>query len=1093
MPHRLPSRGLTSAIAAAALLAAGLAAIEVAPAASAASLPVGTGPVPGGTFLTFNLTDRLQAQINVGSGNLLVRSTDLVLPGIEGNVVLGADYNSRMIGSSTETGAFGHGWRSRSGIDVRLIANSDSTVTFTGPDGVVGVFKPISGTSPTQYTSPGVFKATLVKTSSGWKLTGHGCGCVTVFNSSGHPSTITDRNGNVSTVSYNSSGQQTKITSDWGPAAIRVGATAYGGNGFISSFTQTGTDATTHAVSYGYDSAGNLTSITDPDLNQFTFGYDSSHDLTSITTPTTSGGVNEQTTIAYDSSHRVTSLTRLIGPKSTDLATTRLSYVSSTQTQVADPNTDQTQPVANVPHTTYTLDSQLRVTKVTDQAGNNRSISYTPFNDVTTFTNAVGGKFTNTYPSTVNGGESLTNAASPMGASVSFAYANPATTSNPTANFQPSSSTDAQTNATAYTYNGPGNLASVKDALAAVASVGYNSDGTVKSSTDPMNGTNSTTYFYNSDHQLTSVTPPTGNPLATHTYTYDAFGRPLTTTDGVSREATFGYDADGRVTSVSFNDGSITVGYTYDGSGNLIQRIDGSGTTTYTYDLANRLLTRANTAGGKTLTYTYDPVGNLTSVSDGGGTRNYSYDSRNLLTSMTTGNGTLYTFGYDADGRRTATFFNTVPGNATWAARTLITYDKSGRITRITAALNSSPSNLVFDTSYCYSPFVSGQSCPASSSSTDKALLQYATDNLTGKVSVYRYDKGNRLTKATNISGHTYGYTYDADGNRTSVTTDGTTTQSLSYNSANQISSPGYSYDGAGNLTAAPGGTTYSYNAAEQMTSSTVNGTTSAHVYAGTGQQELTSAGSNQFVWGRTDQVGQPWLQSFNTGGASQVFVERDGFGTPLGLHNAGSDFHLVLDNLGSVVAVVNTAGAVVARYSYDPYGKAVSVDESGLSQPNIIRYTGGALDQTTGLTKLGQRYYDPALGRFTQQDSVALLACPQDGNLYAYTADNPANYVDPTGTQFEFPPCGPLNDGEELIGPDGLIYVCQQIYDDIWDWLPIPPDEVEPPVEPAVGTGLWPSPSTSFAPSPSTGFAPSPSTGFFSVLLGALGVLAFG
>ncbi|HEY2638801.1 MAG TPA: RHS repeat-associated core domain-containing protein [Streptosporangiaceae bacterium] len=967
----------------------------MAPAIGATNLPAGTGPIPGGTFLKFSLTDRLQAQVNVGSGNLLVRSTDLVLAGIEGNVTLGADYNSLMIGSSIETGAFGHGWRSRLGIDVRLIANGDSTVTFTGPDGVVGVFKPITGTSPTKYTSPGVFKATLVKTSSGWNLTDHTSGNVTAFNSSGKPSKITDRNGNATTVSYNSSGQQTSITSDWGPSAIRAGHTSYGSNGFISAITQDGTDATSHTVSYGYDSSGNLTSITDPDLNQYSFGYDSSHNLTSITTPPTTGGVNELTTITYDSSHRVTSLTRFIGPKSTDLATTRLWYVSSTETQVADPDTDQTQPVANVPHTTYTLDSQKRVTKVTDPAGNSRSTSYTTFNDVATSTNAVGGQTTNTYGA--NNGESLTKSGSPMGASTALGYANVPTISNPTANFEPSSGTDPQANATAFTYNGAGNLASAKNALAAVASVAYNSDGTVKSSTDPKNGTNSTTYAYNSDHQLISVTPPTGNELAAHSYTYDAFGRPLTITDGASRETTFGYDADGRVTSVSFNDGTITVGYAYDGSGNLIQRTDGSGTTTYTYDNANRLLTRANTAGGKTLTYTYDPVGNLTSLSDGGGTRNYTYDSRNLLTSMTTGNGTLYTFGYDADGRRTATYFNTVTGNATWAARTLTTYDKSGRITRITTALNSSTSNLVFDTSYCYSPFVSGQSCPTGSSSTDKALLQYATDNMTGKVSVYSYDKGNRLTSATNVAAHTYGYTYDSDGNRTSVKTDGTTTQSLTYNSANQISSSGYSYDGAGNMTAAPGAS-YSYSAAEQMSSSTVNGTTSDHVYAGTGQQELTSAGPDQFVWGRSDQYGQPWLQSFNTGGTSQVYVERDGFGTPLGLHTGGNDFYLVLDNLGSVVAVVNTAGTVVARYRYDPYGNAVSVDESGLSQPNIVRYAGGAVDLSTGLIKLGQRYYDPAIGAFTQQDANQILANPGNGNLYAYAGDSPINYTDPTG-----------------------------------------------------------------------------------------------
>lgn len=978
-------------------MAAGFSAVTAAPAA-AASLPVGTGPVPGGSFLRFNLTDRLQAVVNVGSGNLLVRSTDLVLPGIEGNVVLGADYNSLNIGSSIETGAFGHGWRSRSGIDVRLIANSDGTVTFTGPDGVVGTFTPVTGTS--NYTSPGVFKATLVKTSSGWNLTDHNSGSVIAFKSSGKPSTITDRNGNVVTVTYNASGQQTKITSDWGPAAIRTGATAYGSNGFISSYTQTGTDATTHTVGYGYDSAGNLTSITDPDGNQYVFGYDSAHNLTSITTPTVStdpSGPDDVTTFTYDSSHRVTSITRQIKTSASGAppAVTRLSYVSSTETQVAEPNTDQTLPVASVPNYTYTLDSQQRVTQVTDPAGNSSSFTYNSFNDVKTFTDALTHMFTNTYGA--NSSESLTNAATPMGASTSFAYANAPTTINPTANFEPSSYTDPQGNATAYGYNGAGNLASAKNALAAQSSVGYNNDGTVSSSTDPMNGTNSTTYAYNTDHQLTTVTPPTGNNLAPYHYTYDAFGRPLTVTDGAGREATFGYDADGRVTSVTFNDGTIAISYTYDGSGNLIQRTDESGTTSYTYDLANQLLTRHNTADGKTLLYTYDLDGNLASVDDDRGTTTYTYNFRDLLTSMTTQNGTLYTFNYNKDEQRTDTFFNTVSGNTTWAAHTRTSYDNSGRITRITTAVNSTPANLVFDTSYCYSPFVSGQSCPTSSSTTDTGLVQYATNNMTGTVSVYSYDQANRLTGATNVAGHTYGYTYDADGNRTSVKTDGTTTQSLGYNSANQITSSGYSYDGAGNMTASPGAT-YTYNAAREMSSSTVNGTTAAHVYAGGTQQELTFAGTNQFIWGHDNQYGQPWLQSFNTGGGSQVFVERDASGTPLGLHIAGLDYYLVTDNQGSVVAAINTSGNAVAHYTYDPYGNTVTADESGLQAPNIIRYTGGALDQTTGLLKLGQRYYDPAIGAFTQQDANQILANPSNGNLYAYAADNPATFTDPTG-----------------------------------------------------------------------------------------------
>ncbi len=52
----------------------------------------------------------------------------------------------------------------------------------------------------------------------------------------------------------------------------------------------------------------------------------------------------------------------------------------------------------------------------------------------------------------------------------------------------------------------------------------------------------------------------------------------------------------------------------------------------------------------------------------------------------------------------------------------------------------------------------------------------------------------------------------------------------------------------------------------------------------------------------------------------------------------------------------------------------------------------GGYYDGATKLVKLGQRYYDPSLGRFMQRD-------PRGGG-YGYASDNPVNFTDPSGLE---------------------------------------------------------------------------------------------
>lgn len=59
-------------------------------------------------------------------------------------------------------------------------------------------------------------------------------------------------------------------------------------------------------------------------------------------------------------------------------------------------------------------------------------------------------------------------------------------------------------------------------------------------------------------------------------------------------------------------------------------------------------------------------------------------------------------------------------------------------------------------------------------------------------------------------------------------------------------------------------------------------------------------------------------------------------------------------------------------------------------SVPNPFRYVGAMLDSSTGLYMMEERYYDPSVGRFTQEDPA--------GGGYSYVDGNPVNYVDPWG-----------------------------------------------------------------------------------------------
>lgn len=134
-----------------------------------------------------------------------------------------------------------------------------------------------------------------------------------------------------------------------------------------------------------------------------------------------------------------------------------------------------------------------------------------------------------------------------------------------------------------------------------------------------------------------------------------------------------------------------------------------------------------------------------------------------------------------------------------------------------------------------------------------------------------------------------------------------------------------------------------------------------------------------------------------------------------------------------------NAAGTVIAQCTYAPFGQVVTCPTD--DGANHYRFTGQERDTETGLDNFRAREFTSQFGRFSQPDPEGLAAVdpgnPQTWNRYSYTANNPINFVDPSGrhtcwdsvqtkydTTIEFYDCPdaldpPLNAG--LVSPFGM------------------------------------------------------------------------
>jgi RHS repeat-associated protein len=140
-----------------------------------------------------------------------------------------------------------------------------------------------------------------------------------------------------------------------------------------------------------------------------------------------------------------------------------------------------------------------------------------------------------------------------------------------------------------------------------------------------------------------------------------------------------------------------------------------------------------------------------------------------------------------------------------------------------------------------------------------------------------------------------------------------------------------------------------------------------------------TGANTTTFTWGINTAI----PQILDDGTFRYVY----GLGRVSEVGPGTTTHYYLLDDLGSTMALVDSAGAIVNNYSYDVFG---SVRSSSGSQANLFRFAGEEADDPAGLVYLRERYYDPVTGRFLSPDPF--------GGGYAYARNNPVNLIDPSG-----------------------------------------------------------------------------------------------
>lgn len=549
--------------------------------------------------------------------------------------------------------------------------------TVTDPLGKTTAFswdadnRPLSVTDPLNHTRSVTYddNGSVVKTTDGL-----GRGMTLTYDDNNRLATSKTWAGYVTSYEYD---DDSHLSAEVSPEAERTTYT-YDDDGHLATIVDprgnvTGADPAKYTWTYGYDQAGNPTSVSNPLGHKHSTGYDVVGNITTVT-----DARNKQTVYEYDELNRPKKVT------APDAGTTTFTYNTA---GFLETSTD-----ANTHTSTYGYNAEGQLTSVKNPLGKTVSYDYDLDGNRTKYTNARAqtittavdarnlptkitysdGTPTQTYvyddasrlkdvtdatgtrTLTYDNDDKILSITSP-GATKPFSY-----TWNTDDTLKSRTYPDGRS--TSYTYDKVGRVKTQTTNSKAV-SYGYDKAGNLTSATLPTTTTRTEARTYDEASRLVSMTTPT----VSNTYTYDDNGRLVADKPGTGYPTRYGYDDTGRMTRVctdtsatSCLPGTTGTTYTYDKVGNLKTAAGSSSTTTYAYDAGDQLLSTTN--GTTTTSYTYDADGNQTKDDDG----TYAYDAASRIKSATTGSDS-YSFLYDADGNRTTVNKNNaLAGTSRW-------------------------------------------------------------------------------------------------------------------------------------------------------------------------------------------------------------------------------------------------------------------------------------------------------------------------------------------------------------------------------------------------------------------------------------------